>query len=35
MAQWSDQLKAAGLLRAGEGQVKIHSKIVPGTDGWL
>lgn len=30
-----DQLKAAGLLRAGEGQVKIHSKIVPAADGWL
>ena len=30
-----DQLKAKGLFRAGEGQVKIHSKIVPGGDGWL
>ncbi len=30
-----DRLKAAGLLREGEGQIKIHSKIVPGGDGWL
>jgi hypothetical protein len=30
-----EQLKAAGLHRAGESQVKIHSKIVPGEDGWL
>lgn len=30
-----EQLKAAGLHRAGEGQAKIHSKIVPGEDGWL
>ncbi len=30
-----DQLKAAGLHRQGEGQNKIHSKIVPGADGWL
>jgi hypothetical protein len=30
-----DQLKSAGLYRQGEGQVKIHSKIVPGDDGWL
>jgi hypothetical protein len=30
-----DQLKAAGLYRQGEGQNKIHSKIVPGADGWL
>ena len=30
-----DQLKSAGLYRQGEGQVKIHSKIVPGEDGWL
>ena len=30
-----DQLKRAGLLRNGEGQIKIHSKIVPGGDGWL
>src|SRR3984893_9883049 len=29
-----DQLKSAGLYRRGEGQVKIHSKIVPGDDGW-
>ncbi len=30
-----DQLKTAGLYRQGEGQNKIHSKIVPGADGWL
>jgi len=30
-----DQLKAAGLYRQGEGQNKIHSKIVPGAYGWL
>ena len=30
-----DQLKAAGLYREGEGQAKIHSKIVPDADGWL
>jgi hypothetical protein len=30
-----DQLKAASLYRKGEGQIKIHSKIVPGADGWL
>jgi len=30
-----DQLTAAGLHRQGEGQAKIHSKIVPGADGWL
>lgn len=30
-----DRLRDAGLLREGEGQVKIHSKIVPGDDGWL
>jgi hypothetical protein len=30
-----DQLKSAGLYRQGEGQVKIHSKIVPGDDSWL
>ena len=30
-----EQLKIAGLLRPGEGQVKIHSKIVTGADGWL
>jgi hypothetical protein len=29
------RLKAAGLYRSGMGQVKIHSKIVPGSDGWL
>jgi hypothetical protein len=30
-----DQLAAAGLRREGEGQVKIHSKIIPANDGWL
>lgn len=30
-----DQLKKAGLHRPGEGQVKIHSKIVAADDGWL
>ena len=30
-----EQLKAAGILRPGEGQIKIHSKIVTGDDGWL
>lgn len=30
-----DQLKAAGLYRDGEAQVKIHSKIIPADDGWL
>jgi hypothetical protein len=30
-----DELKRAGLYRSGEGQIKIHSKIVPGGDGWL
>jgi hypothetical protein len=30
-----DQLQAAGLRREGEGQVKIHSKIVQALDGWL
>lgn len=30
-----DQLRAAGLHREGEGQVKIHSKIIPANDGWL
>lgn len=30
-----EQLKAAGMLRAGEGQVKIHSKIITGQDGLL
>jgi hypothetical protein len=41
VAVWHDrgsaleQLKAAGLYRDGEGQVKIHSKIVPAADGWL
>ena len=30
-----DQLKAAGLYRQGEGQAKIHSKIVTDVEGWL
>jgi hypothetical protein len=30
-----EQLKAAGLHRAGEGQVKIHSRIITADDGWL
>jgi hypothetical protein len=30
-----EQLTAAGLYRDGEGQVKIHSKIIPADDGWL
>jgi hypothetical protein len=30
-----ERLRIAGLLREGEGQIKIHSKIVPGGDGWL
>ena len=30
-----EQLKAAEIFRPGEGQIKIHSKIVPGEDGWL
>jgi hypothetical protein len=30
-----DRLKEAGVHRPGEGQVKIHSRIVPGGDGWL
>jgi len=30
-----DRLQAAGLRRNGEGQIKIHSKIVTGDDGWL
>jgi hypothetical protein len=30
-----DQLGAAGLRREGEGQIKIHSKIIPADDGWL
>ena len=30
-----DQLAAAGLRQEGEGQVKIHSKIIPANDGWL
>ncbi len=30
-----DKLKASGLGRDGQGQNKIHSKIVPAADGWL
>lgn len=30
-----DQLRRIGLYREGEGQVKIHSKIVVGGDGWM
>ncbi len=30
-----EQLRAAGVYRAGESQTKIHSKIVPAEDGWL
>lgn len=30
-----EQLAAAGLARSGQGQNKIHSKIVPAGDGWL
>ncbi len=30
-----EQLKAARLYREGEGQIKIHSRIIPGSDGWL
>lgn len=30
-----DRLKAAGAHRDGEGQVKIHTRIVPAADGWL
>lgn len=30
-----DRLKAAGLNHEGEGQIKIHTKIVPASDGWL
>ena len=30
-----EQLKTAGLYKPGEGQVKIHSRIVQGGDGWL
>jgi len=30
-----DLLKAAGLYRAGGGQIKIHSRIVTADDGWL
>ncbi len=31
----NDQLSRAGLRRDGEGQVKIHSRILPAPDGWL
>jgi len=30
-----DRLKVAGIYREGEGQIKIHSKIITGQDGWL
>jgi len=30
-----DKLVAAGVQRPGEGQIKIHSKIITGSDGWL
>jgi len=30
-----ERLKAAGVYREGESQIKIHSKIVPAGDGWL
>jgi hypothetical protein len=30
-----EQLRAAGLLRAGEGQIKIHSRMVTAEDGWI
>ena len=30
-----EKLKAAGRYREGQGQIKIHSKIVPAADGWL
>lgn len=30
-----DRLRDAGLMRDGQGQNKIHSKIVPAGDGWL
>jgi hypothetical protein len=30
-----DQLKIAGLHRPGEGQIKIHSRIITAEDGWL
>ena len=30
-----DQLKAVSLYSEGQGQIKIHSKIIPGGDGWL
>lgn len=30
-----DRLRAIGMLRPGEGQNKIHSRIVGGSDGWL
>jgi hypothetical protein len=31
----TEQLKAAHLYREGEGQIKIHSRIIPANDGWL
>ena len=30
-----DQLRAAGRHRQGEGQIKIHSRIITADDGWL
>ena len=30
-----EQLRAAGLLRAGEGQIKIHSRMITAEDGWI
>ena len=30
-----DQLAGAGSRQEGEGQIKIHSKIIPANDGWL
>jgi hypothetical protein len=30
-----EQLKAAGLHRAGEGQIKIHTRLITADDGWL
>lgn len=31
----TERLKAAGLYHKGEGQIKIHSRIITGGDGWL
>ncbi|GEM_PF-6780059 len=31
----TERLRQAGLYRKGEGQIKIHSRIVAGGDGWL